>query len=290
MTDCRSRMKNLIALTLLLLTSGLSRAQTPASSPARRDAPVAYLGFDRNDYPGDNNLALLRKTFAFAAYWLNYPPGTQANTWVGKRDTLQSAGFGFLVVFTGRTYRELKALPNIKAAGESDARAAVAAARREGFPRGTIIFLDQEQGGRQLPEQKTYIYAFIDGVTSLGFRAGVYCSGIAFREANGTEIVTAVDIRSTAGGRNIAFWVSNDACGPSPGCSLAPTPKPEESGVAFASVWQYAQSPRRRQYTAQCRNSYAANGDCYPPGLEGAGIHVDLNAATSPDPSHGRTR
>jgi hypothetical protein len=284
-------MKRFIALTLWLLTiGGLSRAQTPASSPVRRDTPVAYLGFDRNDYPGDENLGLLRKTFAFAAYWLNYPPGTQANTWVGKRAALQSAGFGFLVVFAGRSYRELNALPNIKAAGTSDARAAVAAARREGFPRGTIIFLDQEEGGRQLAEQKTYIYAFVDGVTSLGFRAGVYCSGIPFREANGTTIVTAADIRSTAGGRNIAFWVSNDACGPSPGCSFVPTPEPAESGVAFASVWQYAQSPRRRQYTAQCRNSYAANGDCYAPGLEPAGIHVDLNAATSADPSHGRTR
>ena len=31
--------------------------------------------------------------------------------------------------------------------GESDAQAAVAAARREGFAKQTIIFLDQEQGG-----------------------------------------------------------------------------------------------------------------------------------------------
>ncbi len=30
-----------------------------------------------------------------------------------------------------------------------------------------------------LPEQKAYIYAWVDGVTAAGFRAGIYCSGIA---------------------------------------------------------------------------------------------------------------
>ena len=61
---------------------------------------------------------------------------------------------------------------------ESDAAAAVASAKREGFPAKTIIFLDQEQGGRMLPEQKAYIYAWVDGVTAAGFRAGIYCSGM----------------------------------------------------------------------------------------------------------------
>jgi hypothetical protein len=281
-------MKHLSAWLLLLAIAGPSQAQTPANLTARQDRPMAYLGFDRNDYPGDGDLALLRKTFSFTAYWLNHPPGTQTNTWMGKREALQSAGFGFLVVFSGRTYRELKALPDIAAAGAGDALSAVEAARREGFPRGTIIFLDQEEGGRQLTEQKTYVYAFVDGVNRSGFRAGVYCSGIPFREPDDTMVVTAEDIRNTAGTRNIAFWVSNDACGPSPGCSFSPTPAPKESGVAFARVWQYAQSPRRRQYTAQCRKSYAADGNCYPPGLQPRHIHVDLNAATSPDPSHGR--
>ena len=65
--------------------------------------------------------------------------------------------------------------------GRSDAEAAVAAARREGFREGTVIFLDQEEGGRMLPEQKAYIYAWVDGMGAAGFRAGIYCSGIAAR-------------------------------------------------------------------------------------------------------------
>ena len=47
----------------------------------------AYLGMDRNDYPGDANMVALRKTFAFTGYWLNNPPGANRNTWQGKRKT-----------------------------------------------------------------------------------------------------------------------------------------------------------------------------------------------------------
>ena len=104
--------------------------------------------------------------------------------------------------------------------GKSDAQAAIAAARREGFPAGTIIFLDQEEGGRMLPEQKAYIYAWVDGVTAAGFRAGIYCSGIAAKEDGGVTVVTADDIRQNAGGRKIVYWVANDACPPSPGCAF----------------------------------------------------------------------
>ena len=62
-----------------------------------------------------------------------------------------------------------------------------------------------------LPEQKAYIYAWVDVVIAAGFRAGVYCSGIAAKES-GVSIVTADDIRQNAGGRKIAYWVTNDAC------------------------------------------------------------------------------
>ena len=30
-----------------------------------------------------------------------------------------------------------------------------------------------------LPEQKAYIFAWVDAVIAAGFRAGIYCSGIA---------------------------------------------------------------------------------------------------------------
>ena len=81
-----------------------------------------YLGFDRNDYPGDANLKTLHQTFSYTGYWLNNPPGATSNSWRGHRAAVESAGFGFLVLFNGRLYAQLKTVANAKRLGQSDAR------------------------------------------------------------------------------------------------------------------------------------------------------------------------
>jgi hypothetical protein len=261
-----------------------------AAEPVR--AQSTFLGFDRNDYPGDANMQALKTTFAFTGYWLNSPPGATSNMWTGKRAALQKMGYGFLLLFNGREYKELKASGNAAGVGARDADAASRTAQREGFPKHAIIFLDQEQGGRMLPEQRAYIHAFVDGVVRTGYRAGIYCSGIPYRESGASIVVTADDIREHAGARDLHFFISNDHCGPAPGCVFpAKPPQPNESGVSFASVWQYAQSPRRPDMTAACRSTYAADGSCYPPGTHaGSGVYIDVESATSADPSAGRTQ
>lgn len=248
-----------------------------------------YLGFDRNTYPGDANLKVLHETFSYTGYWLNNPPGEKTNAWTGHHAAVESAGFGFLVLSNGRLYAELKSIANATKLGKSDAQTAAAAARREGFPAHTVIFLDQEQGGRMLPEQKAYIYTWVDGVTAAGFRAGIYCSGIP--NPDDGNVVTADDIRKSAGSRQIVYWAINDACPPAPGCAFpAHPPGPGQSGVSFADVWQFAQSPRRKDVAAHCTN-YSSEGNCYPPGISVAlQLHVDVNSAASADPSHGRRR
>jgi hypothetical protein len=247
----------------------------------------SYLGFDLNEYPGDANLKALRQTFSYAGYWLNNPPGANSNNWVGHRTAVESAGFGFLVLFNGRLYAQLKTVANAQRLGRVDAQAATASARREGFPAKTIIFLDQEQGGRMLPEQKAYIYAWVDSVTAAGFRAGIYCSSIP--NPDDGNVITAEDIRQSAGSRDITYWAINDACPPAPGCAFPKNPpSPAQSGVRFAEVWQYAQSPQRKDVAAHCTNY--RHGNCDPPGTGAvSGLPVDVNSATSADPSHGRT-
>jgi hypothetical protein len=248
-----------------------------------------YLGFDRNTYPGDANLKALHQTFSYTGYWLNNPPGERANTWAGHRAAVESAGFGFLVLFNGRVYAELKSVTNAKKVGVADAQAAAAAAQREGFPAHTIIFLDQEQGGRMLPAQKAYIYAWVDAVTAAGFRAGIYCSGVP--AADDGNVVTAEDIHASAGSRKIVYWAINDGCPPAPGCAFpAHPPSLADSGVSFAEVWQFAQSPQRKDVAGRCTN-YSHDSECYAPGISPAEkLHVDLNSASSADPSHGRSR
>ena len=278
----------LIASTLALLATGFQQMPDSSAPPA----PSGYIGFDRNDYPGDSNLKILRQTFSYSGYWLNNPPGAKTNSWTGKRKALQAAGFGFLVLFNGRTYAEIKSAGNAVKLGNSDAAAAVSAARAEGFPSQTIIFLDQEQGGRLLPEQRAYLHAWVDAVNSAQFLAGVYCSGIAAREGSGASIVTAEDIRENAAGRKIKYWVVNDSCPPSPGCAVSRKELlPKSSGISFADVWQFSQSPKRTDFAKGCPANYNKDGNCYPPGVDPPlRLYVDLDVATSSDPSHGRTR
>ena len=253
------------------------------------ETSTAYLGFDRNDYPGDASLRILRRTFSFAGYWLNVPPGATSNTWAGKRELVKDAGFGFLVLFNGRLDKELRKSQDASALGRSDAANAIASARRDGFPGGTLIFLDLEEGGRMLPEQKAYLYAWVDAINAGDYRAGIYCSGIPAPEGNGITVITAEDIRQNAGARKIAYWVTNDACPPSPGCAFpSHAPPPSQSGVGFVEAWQFAQSPKRRDVAAGCPANYARDGNCYPPELAEQKLFVDVDSASSPDPSRGK--
>lgn len=284
-------------LTLLIgAQSGISTIAHAIDQDAGRKEPDpgrGVLGFDRNEYPGDAALAQLHQRFAFCGYWLNAPPGSATNGWRGKREILHAQGFGFLVLFNGRTEKEIKHAKSAAGLGASDAVAAIEAARREGFHVGSVIFLDQEEGGRMLDVQRAYIHAWVDAVSTAHYRAGVYCSGMPASEGHGVSVVTAEDIRANAGGRAIVFFVYNDACPPSPGCVYpANPPPPSASGVDFATVWQFAQTPRRPEFTRACAATYAANGECRAaPGSEvdrAAESFIDLDVGDSSDPSHGR--
>jgi hypothetical protein len=279
----------------LAILAGTSLATVPQGRSGGRmkrvRAPrVSFLGFDRNVYPGDAALPALKKTFAFSGYWLSPPPGQTASTWEGKRRVLRAQGFGFLVLYRGRSYTELDVAADTSTLGDRDAKDAVRAAQRENFNRGTVIFLDFEEGGRLLPKQRAYLHAWIDRVNREKYQAGVYCSGIVVKDPSGQGVTTDADIAMHAGQRKIVYWIYNDACPPSPGCDFSiALREPRQSGSRFASVWQFAQSPRRAAFTKGCPANYHADGNCYAPGTAEAGpLFVDLNLADSPDPSHGR--
>ena len=277
-----------LSLWLLLLVFAFL-AVSPLEAAPKPKKSKQHLGFDRNEYPGDDQMRELRKIFSFSGYWLNRPPGaTEAGTtWAGKRKLMESLGYGFLVLYQGRLFSELKTTLDPAALGKADAQAAIAAAKAEGFPKGAVIFLGHEEGGRLLPPQRLYLHAWIDQVNRSPYRAGVYCSGIPFREDAGAVVTTAQDIKAHAGRRRIQFWVSNDACPPAPGCFSDSAPHPRESGVPFALVWQFAQSPKRKAISDSCSGAYRADGNCYPPEMD---VFVDINSSTASDPSRGRTK
>lgn len=266
----------LIIFSLILVIPGRF---VSARSSAHKSA---YLGFDRDLYPGDAAMAELRKTFSFTGYWLSPPPGEKENTWRGKRKFLRSHGFGFLVLYRGPLSRELETDDAAAQKGISGARSAIAAARQEGFRPLTIIFLDIEEGGRLPAAFHAYLRAWGRELTRAGFRPGVYCSGIPVKETPGTTITTADDIHIQ--NPRFTFWVYDDSCPPSPGCDPHP-PSPSHSGVEYAKIWQFAQSPRRREFTSGCAAPYRPDGNCYSPADGAKKWFLDLNSAFTPNPS-----
>ena len=264
----------------------LTASARPPHSP--KNAARTYLGFDRNIYPGDEALPILRKTFSFASYWLSPPPGEKTNTWQGKRELIRSQGFGFVVLYRGPESRELKNEAAAKEKGTQDAKNAAAAAKAEGFAANTIIFLDIEEGGRLSANYHAYLRAWSEELTRAGFHPGVYCSAMPVKEDARITITTADDIHNDAATRGVTIWAYNDSCPPSPGCAFPQDPSPpSSSGVSYAAVWQFAQSPSRKEFTAHCPATYHKDGNCYAPGDKTHAWFLDVNSATSPDPSGG---
>ncbi len=280
------------AVLIVLLAAAVSPAVSGSgeSSPARagQDSSIAYLGFDRNIYPGDEALPLLRRTFWFTGYWLSPPPGEKINSWRGKRELLRSHGFGFAVLYLARSSREIETEAAARRRGILDGRNAATSAKSEGFAAPTVVFLDIEEGGRLSAAYHAYVRAWADELARSGYRAGVYCSGIPVDEVGGVTILTADDIRSNIGARDVTYWVFNDVCPPSPGCGAPQNPPPvSTSGVSYAAIWQSARSPRWKEFTARCATTYHTDGNCYAPDDAAHVLFLDVDIATSADPSSG---
>src|SRR5260370_801328 len=132
-----------LAAAILMALGATTRLPRLAENTSR-----SYLGFDRNDYPGDAAMKLLRHDFAFTSYWLSPPPGEKRNTWKGKRELLVSHGFGFLVLYRGRANSELKTETDAARKRTQNPNTALAPAQKKGFAPATLIFLGIKHAAR----------------------------------------------------------------------------------------------------------------------------------------------
>jgi hypothetical protein len=66
-------------------------------------------------------------------------------------------------------------------------------------------------------------------------------------------------------------------------------PPVSAGGIPYAAIWQFAQSPRLKDRTARCSTTYNPDGNCYAPDDPAHAWFLDLDSATTADPSSGRT-
>jgi hypothetical protein len=231
-----------------------------------------YAGFDRLVYPGD---AVMQKVMdktniSWCGFYLAPAPSQSNASWMGKRKFPQGMGWGFAPIYVGQQSDGPGSHTVTAAQGTLDAQDAAQLALSAGFPSGSIIFLDIEQG----PPAKATTLAYYKAWTAeledkTAYKSGVYCS-----YSHVAQSLYDADKRPV-------FWVYNlnqYSCDPAApaarrisNTSPFPSPDPALSGVTFANLWQLAQG-------SQC--GISAGGSSL------TGVDFDSSAASDPsDPN-----
>ena len=231
-----------------------------AAAVTGQDAEIAnevesghFLGFDTFAYPGDEKMRAWKRApnapYDWVGYYLPNAPCHKGSTWSGKRQSLIDMGWGLAVVYVGQQTwnRKLRSLTPAQLdlqrrrgttcnadfigaeRGVEDARDAIQRARAEGFPKGTVIFLDIERMEQVPSRMRDYYRSWTAAVLKDGtYRPGYYVHAHNARTVYG-------DVKgefATAGVKEEPrFWIASAR-------DFSPDKSPEDVGHDFAGVWQ----------------------------------------------------
>ena len=215
---------------------------------------MAFAGFDSLSYPGDAMMQWLKSNtnFSFVGFYLAPAPSRPTSDWMGKRNILIAQGWGLGPLYVGQQEPGQPGSHTLTAAqGQLDGLDAVNLMSQAGFPQGTVVYLDCEQGGPASSAVRAYVGAWVDNVA--GYTPGIYCSH--------TTAASLLAIRP-----NVSVWtwnITQPATGPT-----FPTPAPAGAGVPQARVWQYYQ-----------------NTNITFSGAPNPHLKIDLDSASVDDPS-----
>ena len=231
-----------------------------AAAVTGQDAPLAdeaeagrFLGFDTYTYPGDEKMRAWKNARNAPYNWVGfYLPGSpcyKGTSWRGKRQTLVDMGWGLAVVYVGQQTwnRRLRSLTPTQLAaqkrrgvtcnadflgagrGVEEGYDAIRKAEAEGFPKGTVIFLDIERMER-MPERMREYYK---GWTSTVLRDGRYRPGVYVHSHNAAAVYADVKqaFRLAGVDEEPRFWIASAR-------DFSPDKAPQEVGHEFAGMWQ----------------------------------------------------
>jgi hypothetical protein len=230
-----------------------------AAAVTGQKAPLAdaqqegkVMGFDTHTYPGDETMAAWKAAPGAPYRWVGFylpAPCHKDRSWSGKRQTLVDMGWGLAVVYVGqqtwgrtprptaaRIARLLKSGKTCNAdlvsaeRGAVEGADAVAAAEAEGFPRGSIVFLDIERMEKMPGTMRDYYRAWSKHLLADGrYRPGIYVHA-----HNAQAVYDDVKAEFVAAGlvdEEPRMWVAS-------GRGFEEGKAPQDVGFAFAGVWQ----------------------------------------------------
>lgn len=218
---------------------------------------AAFAGFECSGYPGDDTMSWLiaNTNLVWCGIYLAPAPSHHDTGWMGKRASLAAAGWGIAPVYVGQQVTGPGSLNPSAAAGQTDGAQAAGYMSTEGFPAGSYVYLDIENGPPFTRPQQDYLAAWSAAVVAGGYSPGVYCSHLLAAQIAGLQ----------PGARIWAFRISTA----NPGNQNSPFPQSDPSGCGFpaAAVWQLIQD---------CKIQTAPGGPY--------SLQVDLDSATTADP------
>ncbi|MGI0027021.1 MAG: glycoside hydrolase domain-containing protein [Nitrosopumilaceae archaeon] len=237
---------------------------------------ATYLGFDKGSYPGDTLMQTLWNVspYFFTGYYLD-SPNAFSKSWMGNRTTLKNMGWGFLVIYVGQlspdpNYPKRKSDLNFEQGG-ADAANAFDVAQNEGFPNGTIIFLDIENTESILPtDMINYFKGWMDYfIKNEQYNPGVYCfTKLAQKLTDTAQEVYQSNIKNGSP----AFWVFAPD---KKKFKLTDSPAKADATFTSASVWQGKKKYPEKSFS---------KGVVLPPNFDNT---IDINVAYTPNPSNG---
>jgi len=219
---------------------------------------TGFAGFDTDIYPGDDQMAWLKANtnLVWSGYYLAPAPSHRDTSWMGTRAALVAGGWGIAPVYLGQQITGPGSLNPSLEQGGTDGGNAADLMDGEGFPAGSCVYLDLENGPPMTPPLNDYVGAWCDAVGARGYHPGIYCSHSL------ADAVSALRPNS----RIWAFRVPTIAPNPVAGTNF-PTPDPAGCGYAEAVAWQRGQN---------CQLDL--------PGAPTEAMTVDLDVASTADP------
>lgn len=246
-------------------------------APLPNERP-AHPGFDTSLYPGDAAMrawSAPSSPYEWVGYYLAAP--CHGNTsWLGRRAFLGSIGWGTAVLYVGQQTWE--GVPSAQLVSPATARVAQSATcsrtmlsgaqgtiegsdaaaktANEGFPAGTVIFLDIEYMTTITQPMRDYYRSWVAQVLADGrYLPGIYCHRVNAATIHADVAEEFLARRPTV---TPQFWIAGTS-----GFSIDRVPT--DVGHAFANVWQ------GKLDTDESWN--------------GVALHIDVNVADSRSPS-----